>query len=152
MFQKKLEDMLNDGMDKVIIDLRDRENYEKETFPGAVNIYYEELKTRMGELPKNKRIYVFCYRGNTGAAIAEELSEKGYDIYSIEGGYQAILRWKVHRMMQNIQDGNELRTKQTLENRNVFRTKQNIENGNKFQTRQNVQKTHRMQNNTRYFR
>ncbi len=98
MFRKSLQDMINDKGEKLIIDLRKREDYRKETYPGAINIYHEEFYKYPDILPKNRRIYVFCYTGVTGDEIAEEMSGKGYDIYSIEGGYRAILRWKVHNL------------------------------------------------------
>ena len=99
MFRKKLEDLLNDRSDKLVIDIRSKEDYEKETLPGAINIYHEEFYKRVNELPKNKRIYIFCYTGYTGDEIAEDLVKKGYDIYSIEEGYRAIVRMNVKKMI-----------------------------------------------------
>jgi len=101
MFRKKLEDMMNDEHDKLIIDLRTKQEYDKETYPGAIHIFYEDFYKYLNVLPKNKRIYLFCYTGVTGDEIAEDLSKDGYDIYSIEDGYRAILRMNVHRMMDN---------------------------------------------------
>ena len=137
MCRKKLEDMLNDKLDKIIIDLRDWESYEKETFPGAVNIYYKEFDRHAGELPKNKRIYVFCYTGYTGAEIAEELSKKGYDIYSIEGGYQAILRWKVHNLIQNASSMENFQMRQNPYSRGKSQAQQNSYSRGKSQAQQN---------------
>ncbi len=99
MFRKSLEELLNDSNDKLVVDLRKKGDFLKESFPGAINIYYEDFYKYLDILPQNKRIYVFCYTGVSGDEIAEELSQKGYDIYSIEEGYRAILRMKVRRMM-----------------------------------------------------
>ena len=99
MFRKTLEDMINDNQDKLIVDLRTKKDYDKETYPGAIHIFHEDFYKYMGVLPKNKRIYIFCYTGVTGDEIAEDLSRKGYDIYSIEEGYRAIVRMNVHKMM-----------------------------------------------------
>ena len=100
MFRKTLEEYMNDNQEKLMIDLRARADFEKETYPGALHIYHKEFYKYIEILPKNKRIYVFCYTGVTGDEIAEELSRKGYDIYSIEDGYRAIIRMNVHRMME----------------------------------------------------
>lgn len=100
MFRKTLEEYMNDNQEKLMIDLRARADFEKETYPGALHIYHKEFYKYIDILPKNKRIYVFCYTGVTGDEIAEELSLKGYDIYSIEEGYRAIIRMNVHQMME----------------------------------------------------
>jgi len=100
MFRKTLEEYMNDNQEKLMIDLRARADFEKETYPGALHIYHKEFYKYIDILPKNKRIYVFCYTGVTGDEIAEDLSLKGYDIYSIEEGYRAIIRLNVHQMME----------------------------------------------------
>ncbi len=99
MFRKTLQEMMEDTGEKLIVDLRRKEDYRKETYPGAVNICYDDVYKYPHILPKDRRIYVFCYTGVTGDEIAEELSQKGYDIYSIEGGYHAVLRLNVRRIM-----------------------------------------------------
>ena len=99
MFRKTLEEFMNDPVEKLIIDLRKKEAYEDDTYPGAINIYYEDFYKYLHVLPQKRRIYVFCYTGVSGDEIAEDLSKKGYDIYSIEEGYRAVIRWKVRKMM-----------------------------------------------------
>lgn len=99
MFRKSLEELLSDSNEKLVVDLRGKEDFMKESYPGAINIYHEDFYKYLDILPKNKRIYVFCYTGVSGDEIAEDLSQKGYDIYSIEGGYRAIIRMKVRGMM-----------------------------------------------------
>lgn len=98
MFRKSLEDFLKDNSPKILIDLRKAEDYKKETIPGAVHVYHKEFFRYASHLPKNKRIYLLCYTGETGDEYAEYFSKKGYDIYSIEEGYHAYLRYKLKRM------------------------------------------------------
>ena len=98
MYRKILEDVLNDRSPKILIDLRKKEDYRKETIPGAVNIYHKEFYNYIPQLPRNKRIYLFCYTGATSDTYAEQLAEKGYDVYSIEEGYHAYLRYKLKKM------------------------------------------------------
>ncbi len=104
MFRKTLEEYMNDNQEKLMIDLRARTDFEKETYPGAIHMYHKDFCKYIDVLPKDKRIYVFCYTGVTGDEIAEDLSHKGYDIYSIEDGYRAIMRMNVHRMMEERQN------------------------------------------------
>lgn len=101
MFRRSLEDMIYDKGEKLIIDLRKKEDYQEDTYPGAINIYYEDFYKYLNILPKTRRMYLFCYKGSSADEIAEELSGKGYDIYSVEGGYQSVLRWKVHNILKN---------------------------------------------------
>ena len=99
MYRKRIEELLDDKQDKLIIDLRAKEDYNKETYPGAVHICHGDFYKYLGILPKNKRIYLICYTGATGDEIAEDLSQKGYDIYSIEDGYRAVVRMNVHKLL-----------------------------------------------------
>ena len=98
MFRKSLQEMIEDGSDKLIIDLRRKEDYQKDTYPGAINIFYDDFYRYPDVLPKNRRIYVFCYTGVSGDEIAEEMSAKGYDIYSIEEGYRSVLKRKIRNL------------------------------------------------------
>ncbi len=99
MFRKSLDAVLKDTNPKILIDLRKQEDYRKETIPGAVNVYHKELLRYAPSLPRNKRIYLFCYTGETSDEYAEYLSKRGYDIYSIEEGYHSYLRYKLKRML-----------------------------------------------------
>ncbi len=95
-----IEELEEYSGEKQVIDLRSREDYEKETYPGARNIPWEELLERKGELSKELPIYLVCYTGQKSEELGEELSEEGFEIYSIEGGYRAYLRLKLRRMME----------------------------------------------------
>lgn len=99
MYRKTLEEMIDDKEEKMVIDLRKKEDYQKDTYPGAINIYYKDFYRYLDLLPRARRIYLFCYTGVSGAEIAEDLSGKGYDIYSIEEGYQAVVRTKVKQYL-----------------------------------------------------
>ncbi len=99
MFRKSLQEMLYDKEDKLVIDLRRKEDYQKDTYPGAINVYFNDFYKYLNVLPKARKMYLFCYTGVSADEIAEDLSQKGYKIYSIEGGYHAVLRWKVHNIL-----------------------------------------------------
>lgn len=99
MFRKNLEEVFKDVSPKLLIDLRKKEDFQKGTIPGAVHVYHGDFNRYVTRLPKNKRIYLFCYTGETSDGLAEELSGRGYDIYSIEEGYHAYLRYKLKKMM-----------------------------------------------------
>lgn len=101
MFRKTIEDLKTDSRKKQIIDLRKHEDYEKETYPDAINIYWEEFAENIDQITKDKPIYLICYTGQRSDEIAEEFSANGYEIYSIEGGYRSYLREKLKSLMED---------------------------------------------------
>ena len=47
---RTIEELQEDTREKQIIDIRDKADFDKETYPGAVNIYWEELEEHMDEI------------------------------------------------------------------------------------------------------
>ena len=107
---RTIEELEQDTREKQVIDIRDKADFEKETYPGAVNIYWEELEEHMDEIRKDCPIYLVCYTGQKSEEIAEELTEQGYEIYSVKNGYRAWLKLKLGRLMANHNEA-EQRTK-----------------------------------------
>ena len=56
--------------------------------------FLDELRARMGELPKNKKIYVFCRVGLRGYIACRILTQKGYDTRNLSGGYLSTHNYK----------------------------------------------------------
>ena len=107
---RTIEELEKDTREKQVIDIRDKADFEKETYPGAVNIYWEELEEHMDEIRNDCPIYLVCYTGQKSEEIAEELTEQGYEIYSVKNGYRAWLKLKLGRLMANHNEA-EQRTK-----------------------------------------
>ena len=107
---RTIEELQEDTREKQIIDIRDVVDFEKETYPGAVNIYWEEFEEHMDEIRKDCPVYLICYTGQKSEEIAEELTEQGYEIYSVKNGYRAWLKVKLSKMMAD-HNAAEQRTK-----------------------------------------
>lgn len=107
---RTIEELQEDTRKKQIIDIRDRADFDKETYPGAINIYWEEFEEHMDEIRKDCPVYLICYTGQKSDEIAEELTEQGYEIYSIKNGYRAWLRIKLSKLMSD-HDEAEQRTR-----------------------------------------
>ena len=107
---RTIEELQEDTREKQIIDIRDRADFDKETYPGAINIYWEEYEEHMDEIRKDCPVYLICYTGQKSDEIAEELTEQGYEIYSIKNGYRAWLRIKLSKLMSD-HDEAEQRTR-----------------------------------------
>lgn len=57
----------------------------------VVNIPMDEVPDRMGEIPKDKSVGVFCPAGFRSAIVYAYLLSKGFpDVRMIEGGYAAL--------------------------------------------------------------
>lgn len=84
----ELEQYLDKGRDIFLVDIRDRDSYEKSHIRGAVNIPSEELPDRMGELPGDRLIVLYCYRGPHSMLAARMLSGYGYRVSDVYGGIE----------------------------------------------------------------
>ena len=107
---RTIEELQEDTREKQIIDIRDKADFDKETYPGAINIYWEEFEGHMDEVRKDCPVYLICYTGQKSEEIAEELTEQGYEIYSVKNGYRAWLKVKLSKMMAD-HNAAEQRTK-----------------------------------------
>jgi len=63
----------------VFIDTRDAGQFDKGTIPGARNIEWREVLTRIGEIPKDKKVVLFCNTGSLSAQAAFALRVAGRD-------------------------------------------------------------------------
>lgn len=100
MYRKTIDELQEDIREKQVIDLRGEDDFEKETYPGAMNIYWEELGERIDEVAKDMPVYLICYTGQKSDELAQDLQTKGYEAYSVEGGYRAYLRKKLTDFMK----------------------------------------------------
>lgn len=79
-----------------IIDIRDEAEIGHGAIPGAVAVATEEIEGNE-KIDFSKKLVICCSRGKYSVDVAEELSEKGIDAESLEGGYIA---WLIGNMKQ----------------------------------------------------
>lgn len=77
--------------DVLLLDTRDEVVYLHGTLPGAVNLPMSRLR-ELYELPRDKRIFVFCQSDEISRQITELLEDAGYDATDLTGGYRQFLR------------------------------------------------------------
>lgn len=77
----------------VVVDVRPVADYAAGHVPGAVSVPLEELRERLGELPKEAEIVAYC--GGPYCVLSPEavrlLREHGYDARPLDGGF---LSWR----------------------------------------------------------
>jgi rhodanese-related sulfurtransferase len=72
-----------------IIDVRDRDDYELGHMTNAINIPFDDLLIRCEKLlDVNKEYYIYCEYGLRSSRICEFLSDLGYNVNIIDGGYK----------------------------------------------------------------
>ena len=70
-----------------LLDVRTPEEFRQAHMKGAVLIPIDQIEKRLGEIPKNRPILVYCAVGSRSNAVAGFLTEKGYrDIYNMSDG------------------------------------------------------------------
>ena len=104
MINVTVEEMLNAPGRKKIIDIRPVHEFNKDHIPESENIEAGLLREDASFLPKDLPIYIICHTGEMSAEIGEELSEEGYDIHNVTGGYRSYLKYKLTRLMAAKED------------------------------------------------
>jgi rhodanese-related sulfurtransferase len=75
-----------------ILDVRKQEEYDEGHIIGSTLIPVQELEARLNELPRNKKILVYCRSGNRSVTASETLVKNGFaQIFNMKGG---ITEWK----------------------------------------------------------
>ena len=76
-----------DLKDAYVIDVRPAKIFAIKTADGAVNIPVEELRNRINEVPKDKKVILICNTGYTSYVASRILLQNGFDnVYSFMGG------------------------------------------------------------------
>ena len=77
-----------------VLDVRDPVELKKGYVEGAVNIPLNDLRQRMGEVPEDREVWAYCFVGQRSYYAARALSQYGYNIKSLSGGYQTFIQRK----------------------------------------------------------
>ena len=72
----------------LFVDVRTRKEFETGNIPESINIPREELRERIGELPKDRDLVVVCRSGVRSYAACRVLKQTGFELLSnLSGGY-----------------------------------------------------------------
>lgn len=71
-----------------LFDIRTEEEYKKGHLPTAIFVKTEKIREHLNKSDEFLPI-LYCNYGNTSLQFARELSEEGFLVYSIVGGYHA---------------------------------------------------------------
>jgi glyoxylase-like metal-dependent hydrolase (beta-lactamase superfamily II)/rhodanese-related sulfurtransferase len=89
----ELKKKIDDGEDIYILDVRDPQEHNAwkvfyDRYEDTPLIPLDKLSSAemMKNIPKDKEVVTFCARGNRSMSAAQMLSEKGFNVRSMEGG------------------------------------------------------------------
>ncbi|HEM3598634.1 TPA: FAD-dependent oxidoreductase [Streptococcus suis] len=71
-----------------LLDVREEFELATGTIESSHHIPLNQLRQRLGELPKNQPINVYCQVGHRGYNAARILSQAGFDVKNLDGGYK----------------------------------------------------------------
>jgi rhodanese-related sulfurtransferase len=80
-----------DAREAVMIDVREADEWRAGHVAGATHIPLGQLAGRIGELPRDRELLLFCRSGNRSGKATQWLRAQGYDrARNVEGG---IIAW-----------------------------------------------------------
>lgn len=81
-------EMADLSTDSLLLDVRTVKEFEAGYIGQAINIPVDEIRERLQELPKDKKIYIYCEAGLRGYLAHRILRQEGFEeVYNLSGGY-----------------------------------------------------------------
>lgn len=82
--------LLQKRQDVYLLDVRTPQEYLQFRLANAHLIPIDQLTQRLGELPKDRPILVYCAVGSRSAQVFNYLARRGYqEVYNLDGGIYA---------------------------------------------------------------
>jgi len=79
---------LRERKDVILLDTRTPFEYMRGYADGFINIPLDDLRERLGELDRTKKIYVMCQSGLRSYLATRILTQNGFDAYNFAGGFR----------------------------------------------------------------
>jgi len=84
------EKEIGKGSDALLIDVREPYEFQNGSISGAKNIPMSQLGKRLGEIPKDRSVLLYCQSGMRSKNAARILSKNGYErLAHLQGGISA---------------------------------------------------------------
>ncbi len=110
-----------DSENIVLLDVRTKEEHELGHIEGSLNIGVDDLRERMSELPKDKKLIVYCGVALRGYIACRILSQSGFnEVYNLSGGYKTYEHTTCKQSNEDIFEANYI-----TKNDHIYRGKQN---------------------------
>ena len=90
---------LRERKDVILLDTRTPFEYMLRSAEDFINIPLDDLRERLGELDKTKKIYVMCQSGLRSYLATRILTQNGFDAYNFVGGFRLYSSIKNEEML-----------------------------------------------------
>jgi len=80
--------------DQILIDVRNPQEHAQGSIPGSTCIPVDSLRERLKDLPKDKELLVFCQVGVRAYIAARLLTQHGFRVRNLSGGYRRYAMWQ----------------------------------------------------------
>ena len=90
---------LRERDDVILLDTRTPFEYMRGHADGFIHIPLDDLRERLGELDKTKKIYVMCQSGLRSYLATRILMQNGFDAYNFAGGFRLYSSIKNEEML-----------------------------------------------------
>ena len=94
------------------VDIRNEESVGYGVLPGAIHVPEGQLKERMEEIPKDKKVILYCAKGIYSVECAEMLREYGFSAYSLSRGYAG---WLISNMQDELKKEVDIERRKDIE-------------------------------------
>jgi NADPH-dependent 2,4-dienoyl-CoA reductase/sulfur reductase-like enzyme/rhodanese-related sulfurtransferase len=84
-----------------LLDVREPAEFHSGCLDGAVNIPLGQLRDRMNELPNDREIWVNCGVGQRSYYACRLLSQHGFRVCNLSGGYHTYRAWHLEERVQH---------------------------------------------------
>ncbi|MEG1981041.1 MAG: FAD-dependent oxidoreductase [Clostridia bacterium] len=74
--------------DITLLDVRTKYEFSRGHLDNFINIPLDDIRARIDELPKSKPIYLTCHIGHRGYLASRILTQNGYEVFNLNGGYR----------------------------------------------------------------
>ena len=116
-YEIDLDELNNQEKDSyVLVDIRDEKSFTFGHINNALNIPAKAFVEKITTMPRDKQYYIYCHRGNKSLDLAQTLQQKGYNVYSLKGGYA---KWVESEVKKEINVVSALKAEDSI--RNKFR-------------------------------
>jgi NADPH-dependent 2,4-dienoyl-CoA reductase/sulfur reductase-like enzyme/rhodanese-related sulfurtransferase len=72
----------------LLLDVRRPDERAKGFIPGSIHIPLDDLRARLGELPRDKEIIVYCQTGQRSYYASRLLTQRGFQVRNLTGSYR----------------------------------------------------------------
>ena len=93
-FWSDVDDLPRDGS-VTLLDVRTATEVSRGKIEGFIHIPLDQLRDRLGEIPREKPVYLHCHSGLRSYIACRILTGNGYDCYNLAGG------WRLYESVQH---------------------------------------------------